>query len=77
MEPYDKTSYLRTLSEIRFRFKWERYGTVSDRYESNSDPTRCQAGLSSLLGRSHVKAWIEMYGDRYELMPVWVRPGLM
>jgi len=27
--------------------------------------------------RSHVNASKEMYGDRYELMPVWVRPGLM
>ena len=33
-----------------------------------------QTGLSSFLGRSHVNAWKKMYGDRYELLPVWVRP---
>ena len=26
---------------------------------------------------SPVNAWKEMYGDRYELIPVWVCPGLM
>ena len=41
---------------LRFVSVLHENGTVSDRYERNSDPTRCQAGPSSLLGRSYVKA---------------------
>ena len=46
--------------------KITRVGSATDRH-----------GLSSFLGQSHVSAWKEMYGERYELIPVWVRPGLM
>ena len=40
-------------------------------------PTRSQTGLSIFLGQSHVNAWKGMCGEQYELIPVWVRPGLM
>ena len=33
-------------------------------------PRRSQAGLSSLPGRFHVNAQEQMYGGRYELVPV-------
>ena len=36
---------------------------------------RSQTGLSSFSGQSHVNEKEEMYGGRYELMPVCVRPG--
>ena len=39
--------------------------------------TRSQTGLSSFLGLSHVNEWRGKYGDRNELIPVWVCPGLV
>ena len=56
-------------------------GTVSDQYENNScrvsDRYGVRPALSSFLGGFHVNAWKEMYWERYELIPVRVRPGLM
>ena len=79
MEPYEETCYLWTRSEIRFRFTWERDSLRQwKQLVSGQRPTRSEpSGLSSVLGRSNVNAWEEMYGDRYELTPLWVRAGLM
>ena len=71
MEPYEKNMLFMDPVCDSFPF-YKR--TVQSR--TGTEITR-QTALSSFLGRSHVNTWKEMYGERYELIPVRVRPGLM
>ena len=45
--------------------------------QTGTKVTRVGAATERKSDRSHVNPWKEMYGDRYELIPVWIRPGLM
>ena len=42
----------------------------------NGTVSGIKSDRSEFIFRS-VNTWKEMYGDRYELIPVWVRPSLM
>ena len=53
--------------------------------QTGTKVTRVGAATERKSDRSHVNPWKEMYvnpwkemyEDRYKLIPVWVRPGLM
>ena len=77
VEPYEKTCYLWTRSEIRFLFYMRTVRSQTGTKVTHvGSATEMKSDRSEFIFRS-VNAWKEMYGDRYELIRVWVLLSLM